>query len=58
MVYPGDREIHAPNELTIQIHTLRVTHAGAEVEVDVPAVAVWVPRAMGASWISQAQGQG
>ncbi len=58
IVYPGDDEIHAANELTIQIHTLRVIHAGGEVEVDVPAVAVWVPHAMGAGWISQAQGQG
>lgn len=54
-VYPGDREIHAPDRLTVQIHVLRVTQDGTVLAEDVPAIAVWVPRGMEAGWISQPQ---
>lgn len=52
-IYPGDREIHAPHALTVQIHTLQVQRDGMPPLDDVPAVAIWVPRAMEAAWVSQ-----
>jgi hypothetical protein len=52
-LYPGDRDIHAAGELTIQIHTVRVKRADVPIAERVPAVTVWVPRAMSAAWISQ-----
>jgi len=53
VLYPGDREIHADGELTIQIHTVRVKRGDTVIADRVPAIAVWVPRAMNAAWISQ-----
>lgn len=55
-IYPGDREIHAENDVTIQIHRLRLVDENEIIEDDVPAVAIWVPRRMGYDWISQPQG--
>lgn len=55
--YPGDERIHSTEELTIQIHTLRVERDGALIADEVPAIAVWVPKRMAASWVSQPQGQ-
>jgi hypothetical protein len=52
-LYPGDREIHAAGELTIQIHTVRVKDGKGVIADDVPTVAVWIPRIMSATWISQ-----
>lgn len=54
-IYPGDREIRAPDTLTVQIHTLKVKRGSTTVANDVPAIAVWVPRAMEAGWVSQPQ---
>jgi hypothetical protein len=50
--YPGDREIHASGELTIQINDLEVVSSGAT-HRHVPAVAVWVPAAMAKDWVAQ-----
>jgi hypothetical protein len=55
IVYPGDREIRADGQLTIQIHTLEVKNGASVLVRDVPALTVWVPRAMAAPWLSQAQ---
>jgi hypothetical protein len=55
MVYPGDREIHSNGQLTVQIHTLDVKDGATTVARDVPAITVWVPRAMAAAWLSQVQ---
>jgi len=54
-VYPGDREIHSPEMLTVQIHTLEVKRESVTLADNVPAIAVWVPRAMEAGWVSQPQ---
>jgi hypothetical protein len=56
-VYPGDREIHEPNSVTIQIHVLSLTQDNQDVIVarDVPVVAVWVPSRMAIPWIVQNQ---
>ena len=55
LIYPGDSEIHDPEELSMQIHTLKLEKDGVVVAENVPAIAVWVPRAMGRAWISQHQ---
>ncbi len=53
-IYPGDRELHAPNRVTIQIHLLRLTDVdNAELATQVPVVAVWVPSRLAAGWIVQ-----
>lgn len=56
-IYPGDREIRPTDTLTVQIHTLLVKQGSTTLADDVPAIAVWVPRAMEAGWISQPQPQ-
>ena len=53
-LYPGDREIRDSEQLTIQLHTVRVRMAsGTVVAEDVPVVTVWVPAVMGHAWVSQ-----
>jgi Z1 domain len=54
-VYPGDREIRVDGQLTIQIHNLEVRTGPTILARDVPVLAVWVPRAMAAPWLVQAQ---
>lgn len=49
--YPGDRELRKQNELTIQIHHLKVV--AEEVFEDVPAIAIWVPDSMSKPWLIQ-----
>lgn len=57
VTYPGDRNIRGAFGLTIQIHTLSVRdNSGTELASGVPAVAVWVPAAMGAEWLVQDSG--
>jgi len=55
-IYPGDREIHATDEVTIQIYRLIVTEDGQDKIVDVPLVAVWVPAELARDWLVQRQG--
>jgi hypothetical protein len=53
-IYPGDRDIHAPNRVSIQIHMLTLTDSNdATVAIAVPIVAVWVPSRLAAPWIVQ-----
>lgn len=53
-IYSGDRDVHGPNRVSIQIHTLTLTDADdAPVADRVPVVAVWVPSRLGAPWIVQ-----
>src|SRR5262249_48940350 len=53
-VYPGDRDLHAANQVTVQIHMLTLTDAdGRALAVEVPVVAVWMPARLGAGWIVQ-----
>lgn len=54
-VYPGDREIHDDNTVSIQIHTLYLTQQGNIVKESVPVIAVWVPERLGTPWIYQDQ---
>lgn len=55
MTYPGDSEIRESEHLTVQIHHLSIRR-GSETVDNVPALAIWVPRAMHASWLVQNQG--
>jgi len=57
MVYPGDEREHAPQGVTIQIHTLEVRqpNRGALIADNVPAVAVWVPQSMANEWLVQVE---
>ena len=41
--------------MTIQIHTINLTHDGTVVAEDVPVIAVWVPQRMERAWIVQDQ---
>lgn len=54
MTYPGDSQIHPDGNLGVQIHNIRITGPDAAID-DVPTLAVWVPRCMGAGWLSQGQ---
>lgn len=54
-IYPGDRNIKAINQLTIQIHNLTVKTAEGTIP-QVTTVAVWVPKSMSNAWLSQDQG--
>ena len=48
-VYPGDRQVHAAEAVTVQIHDLDITESVRSPNLlrgHVPAVAVWVPRFM------------
>jgi hypothetical protein len=54
LYYPGDREVHAGDRLSIQLRRLSLTKDGAEVATDVPVLAIWVPAAMEQAWLVQA----
>ena len=48
-VYPGDRRIHAPEAVTVQVHDLDLTNSTSPPSLlkgHVPAVSVWVPSSM------------
>jgi len=55
-IYPGDDRIRKQDELTIQLHRLDLVRDGSIVVQDVLALAVWVPRRLSASWLTQYQG--
>lgn len=47
--YPGDRSIHSPENISIQIHDLDLTDSASPpvlLQGHVPAIAVWMPDAM------------
>ncbi len=52
IVYPGDREIKEPHQITIQIHNLTIESQGNVYE-NIPAIAVWVPRNLSRDWLVQ-----
>lgn len=55
LYYPGDREIHAPNRLTVQLRSLTLTQGkdGPVIATDVPVIAIWIPKSMEESWLVQ-----
>lgn len=54
-VYPGDRKMHESENVTIQVHFVDLTQNEVVVAEAVPVIAVWVPRRMGLSWVTQNQ---
>ncbi len=61
-IYPGDRYIRDENQLTIQIHRLRLTDKdgnnlkddkGNIIYADVPSIAIWIPENIGKDIIRQ-----
>jgi hypothetical protein len=52
-IYPGDHAIHSAENVTIQIHTLELTHNNAVVAENVPVIAVWVPARLARAWLVQ-----
>lgn len=57
-VYAGDGKIRAASGLTIQIHILNVLNHGTKqvIAEDVPALALYIPKDMGANWVVQENG--
>ena len=53
--YPGDMAIHEPEDVTIQIHFLELSQNGETVADNVPVVALWIPRRMELTWLTQDQ---
>ena len=53
--YPGDRELHEPEDVTLQIHFIDLTQNNKLVAENVPVIAVWLPRRLELSWITQDQ---
>lgn len=54
-IYPGDREIHDKENVTIQVHLINLIRDNEIVAEDVPVTAVWVPKRMALDWITQGQ---
>lgn len=56
-VYPGDREIHADAEVTLQLHSLNLTEQkGTGAYFDVPTIAIWLPPDLAGDVLIQDQG--
>lgn len=55
-IYPGDKKIKASKGVTIQIHNLELIRENGENIPNVPAVAVWLPKAVSSDWLVQNQG--
>ena len=57
-VYPGDRNIHHPRDVTIQVHRLSILqHETHELAFeDVVSIAVWIPDGLAGDVLIQDQG--
>jgi hypothetical protein len=56
-IYPGDAALHGRDELTVQVHNVRVRGRQSAGDI-VPAVTVWVPARMARPWLVQATSGG
>jgi Z1 domain-containing protein len=54
-VYPGDREVHHPNDVTVQIHTLNLERGQVKFS-NVVTIAVWMPPGLAGEVLIQDQG--
>lgn len=54
-VYPGDREIHEPEDVTVQAHSVDLMQDKIVVAERVPVIAIWLPRRMGLPWVTQSR---
>lgn len=57
-IYPGDREIHSPNEVTVQIHRLDLKDHDTDdvVYQNIVDIAVWIPPNLQGDVLIQEQG--
>jgi len=54
-IYPGDREMHSDDEITIQVHNLDLRSEAGVIE-DVVNIAVWIPPGAAGDVLIQEQG--
>lgn len=54
-IYPGDFNIHAPDNVSIQIHNLSPTRGDKQVADNVPVIAIWIPPRLAKPWLVQTQ---
>ena len=54
-IYPGDRSICKLEEVTFQVHFVDLIQNDTCVAENVPIIAVWIPRRMELSWVTQDQ---
>ena len=54
-IYPGDREVHEPDDVTIQIHFVDLSQSNEIVAQNVPVLAIWIPGRMEIAWLTQEQ---
>ncbi len=55
-IYPGDREIHESENVTVQLHFVDLQQNKQIVAENVSILAIWVPQRLDLSWIVQDQG--
>ncbi len=55
-IYPGDREVRAPQGVTVQIHMLTIVRENGERRENVPAIAIWIPADLARPILIQPQG--
>ncbi len=55
--YKGDRAFHERKDVTVQIHFINLEKGKNIVEEKVPVIAIWIPKRMSLSWLSQEQSQ-
>ncbi len=54
-IYPGDRQIHLADGVTIQIHRVRIKeNDGGRID-NVPTIAIWTPKSISQDLITQSQ---
>ena len=58
VTYPGDREVRAPQGLTVQMSYLDIGEPGSLIAENVPHIAVWIPGAIARDSLIQPQGGG
>ena len=54
-IYPGDLAIHEPEDVTVQVHFIELSQDGKIVAQNVPVIALWIPRRMELTWVTQVQ---
>jgi Z1 domain len=52
-IYPGDRAIRDVGNVSVQIHTLELTHNDVPVADNVTVLTVWVPSRLAEGWLAQ-----
>ena len=57
-IYPGDRQIHHDDNITIQLHFLKIRELSDQNDIysNVPEIAIWIPRDLASDVIIQDQG--